>query len=212
VESPGEGVDLSATDWADGSTASAFLADAGSLDEMEDSPIDDAEVAMELDGEPVDMISDSPGSFSVTSAEGLGWNEGTVATLIVERDGDHFLALVTPAAPDSELPETWARGEALPIEVTGDDYDNAVVTAIRLEDGETVYDSLPTDIVELYRFTHSAGSLSVEVPGSALTEPGPYLIGVTGLVNADPDTYEEVNLALSAMTAGAMRFYPVMVE
>jgi len=37
-------------------------------------------------------------------------------------------------------------------------------------------------------------------------------VGVAGLVNADPDDYEGVNLALSALTAGAMVFVPVQVS
>ena len=212
VEAPPAGVSLDGTSWQDGSRAQAFLADAGGLDDLANAPIEDATVAMELDGEAVSMPSDAPGQFVATGAEGLGWGADVDATLVIERDGEHVLSLTTPAAPDVSIPIKQSRGSGVDIDLSGQPFDNVIVNVIRVEDGSTVFDSMPTDIGGLYRLTHSAGELTTEVPGETFDKPGVYLIGVMGLVNADPDTYDGVNLALSALTAGAMTFTAVTVQ
>ena len=211
VETPPAEMPLEGTSWAEGSRAQAILADAGALDNLSEAPIDDATVALELDGVPVPLAAQSAGSFVATAAEGLGWAPGVDATLVIDRDGEHVIALTTPALPLVELGAQYALDEAMVIDLEGQPFDNVVVTVIRVLDGETVYNSLPTDIDGLYRLTHSSGELVTEVPGETFHEAGVYVVGVTGLVNADPDTYVGVNLALSALTAGAVDFSVVTV-
>lgn len=212
VEPLPEGMDLGDSEWASGSSAQALLADASSLDQLDDSPIGDAEVVLSIDGEPFELPASGDGSFTSTSDDGLPWASESDVRLQIERDGNHSLSLQSPSPPSLDVPDTLQLDSPLPISLDGQDYDNLMVTVVNLIDGTTTYDSLPTDITELYRLTHSAGSLELDVPTSAFPEPGPYAVGVAGLVNADPDTYDGVNLALSAMTSGALEFVGVVVE
>ncbi len=211
VEPLPEGVDLGASDWDAGSSARVMLADATALEDLGDSPIDDAAVELEVDGEGFALFPESDGNFAATSEDGLPWAAAADTVLRVDRDGAHHLSMVTPDAPELDVPESIDAGAELVVSLEGQDYDNMMVTVVRLADGETTYDSLPTDIADLYRLTHAAGSLEAEIPGSAFREPGAYAVGVAGLVNADPDSYEDVNLALSALTAGSLRFTAVHV-
>ncbi len=212
VEPLPEGVDLGDSDWGAGSSARVMLADATSLEELEDSPIDDAAVELEVEGQGFALLPESDGNFAATSEDGLPWAPAADTVLRVDRDGSHHLEMVTPEAPELDVPESHEAGAALVVSLEGQDYDNLMVTVVRLADGQTTYDSLPTDIADLYRLTHASGSLEAEIPGSAFREGGAYAVGVAGLVNADPDSYEGVNLALSALTAGSLRFVPVQVE
>ena len=212
VEPLPDGMDLGDSAWAEGSSAQAMLAEASSLDQVEESPVGDAEVVLHIDGEPYELPADGEGSFASNSEQGLPWASESDVSLEIQRAGDHSLSLWSPSPPTLDVPDTLRVDSPLSISLEGQDYDNVMVTVVRLADGETTYDSLPTDITELYRLTHSAGSLDVEVPASAFREPGPYAVGVAGLVNADPDTYDGVNLALSAMTSGALQFAGVVVE
>ena len=209
VEEPPEEMSLKGTSWADGSRVQALLADAGSLDDLQSAPVDDAAVALELDGDVIDLESDSAGNFSASAADGLGWAEGVDASLVIDRGGEALLSLMTPAPPQARIASEHAQNQPMEVDLTGQAFDNVMVTVLRLEDGKTVYDSLPTDIVGLYELTHSVGALSIEIPAESFGSPGVYAVGVMGLVNADPDSYQGVNLALSA---GAIQFSVVTVR
>ncbi|GDX83245.1 hypothetical protein LBMAG42_50560 [Deltaproteobacteria bacterium] len=206
VEPLPEGLDLGENTWANGGAAHVLMADAGSVDDLENAPITDASVVLEGPGTTVPMRSDAAGSWVADGTDGLAWSPGDDASVTVTRDGEHSLTLTTPEAPDLDIPEQIASGDVLIIDLEGQEFDNVLVTVVRLADGVTVYDSTPTDITALYKLTHSAGELTTEVPGSVFSEPGAYAVGVAGLVNADPEEYEGVNLALSALTGGSLQF------
>lgn len=212
VEEPPAEMSLEGTSWADGSRVQALLADASAFGDLDAAPVDDASVALELDGQGVGLQWDSDGNFSASAADGLGWAEGVDASLVIDRDGEKVLSLITPPSPDARIAAEHALHQPMEVELSGQPFDNVMVTVLRLNDGETVYDSLPTDIDGLYELTHSKGDLITEVPGETFAQSGVYAIGVMGLVNADPDTYQGVNLVLSALTAGAMQFSVVTVR
>ncbi len=211
VEPLPEGLDLGDNAWANGSTAHVLMADAGSVDDLENAPITDASVVIEGPDSVVPLRSDAAGSWVADGTDGLEWSPGDEASVTVSRDGEHSLTLTTPEPPELDLPEQIGASQTLTVDLEGQAFDNLLVTVVRLTDGVTVYDSTPTDITALYKLTHSAGELSTEVPGSVFSEPGPYAVGVAGLVNADPEEYEGVNLALSALTGGSLQFSSLVV-
>jgi hypothetical protein len=212
VEPLPPGLDLGGSEWANGSTARVLLADASALSDLSSAPIDDAAVTLENQDGSFELAPEGEGSWSASGADGLAWHSQATVVVGIQRDESSQIALTTPAAPELELAAVYAASEDLALNLEGQPFDNLLVTVIRLADGETVYDSTPVDITDLYRLTHGSTELSVVVPGSALAEPGLYAIGVAGLVNADPDDYEGVNLALSALTAGALVFTQVEVR
>lgn len=205
------GLDGGSSAYASGSTARVLLADAESVDALDQAPVSDAEVVLALAGGGVTLRAEAAGSWVADVTDGLAWDPDAAVSLEIDRDGLHSLSLVTPDAPDLALDGSQPRGEPLALDFEGAPYDNLLVTVLRVEDGATVYDSMPTDITELYRLTHAPGELVAEVPGDAFARPGVYVVGVAGLVNAHPDDYEDVNVALSALTAGSMAFAAVSV-
>ena len=206
VEPLPEGVDLGESTWASGSTARVLMADAENLSDLASAPVEDATVALVGPDGSVPLRDAGAGTWVADGTDGLGWVPGDDAALDIQRDGAHALSLTTPDAPEVRLPALFFADHPLTVDLTGQGYDNVLVTVVRLEDSVTVYDSTPTDIQALYRLTHSAGSLTATVPPAAFSRPGAYAIGVAGLENADPDDFEGVNLALSALTAGALQF------
>jgi hypothetical protein len=208
VEPLPEGVDFGEGPWSHGSTAEVLLADAS---DFEGAPIADAVVELEHPVGAITLVSEGDGRWSATAEDGLPWSAEAEVALGIATEGEGRIGLVTPQPPTVALPAVLSMGEGLEVDLDGQPYDNVLVTVIRLADGATVYDSTPTGISELYRLTHSASSLQASVPASAMSEPGFYAVGVSGLVNADPDDYEGVNLALSALTAGALRFTVIEV-
>lgn len=206
------GLDLGDNPWMLGSTARVLLADASGLSDLAEAPVTDAEVMLGFGDGEIPLIADGEGSWTADGTDGLGWSSGAETVLSIQRESASRIALTTPVSPTFALPEVHAPGTALVLDLEGQEFDNILVTVVRLRDGATVHDSTPLDIMELYQLTHSSSELTATVPASAFTEPGPYAVGVAGLVNADPDDYEGVNLALSALTAGAMVFAPLQVS
>lgn len=212
VEALPEGLDLGNSDWANGSAARVFVADAGSVGDLEGAPIRDASVAFEGATSEVSLRTETAGTWEADATDGLNWSPGDDALFTVERDGEHTLMMSMPAGPVLDLPQQLSFGDPLIVDIEGQAFDNLLVTIIRLADGKTVYDSLPTNISDLFTLTHAAGELATEVPATTFAEPGAYAIGVAGLVNGDPDDYQNMNLALSAITSGSMRFSAMMVH
>lgn len=205
------GLDAGDNAYAGGSSARVLLANAESVDALDQAPISDATVVLSLASGGVPLRAEAAGTFVADTSDGLGWAPDQAVSLEIDRDGPHSLTLVTPDAPALGLDAEQPRAEALVVDLEGAPYDNLLVTVVRAEDGVTVYDSMPTDITALYRLTHAPGELTVEVPGDTFVRPGVYVVGVAGLVNAHPDDYEDVNVALSALTAGSMAFAAVTV-
>ncbi len=198
-------------DWSAGSKARVLLSEAAGISADDAPPITDAEVLMEYpDGELV-LTNEGAGEWTADGDDGLAWHSDVEASLTIRRDEDSRITLTTPPAPELDIPSTLAAGEALELDLDGQPFDNLLVKVVRLADGVTVYDSTPEDSTDLYRLTHSASSLTATIAATVFEEPGEYAVGVAGLVNAHPDDYEGVNLALSALTAGTMVFTPVRV-
>jgi hypothetical protein len=66
------------------------------------------------------------------------------------------------------------------------------------------------DIQSLYDFTHMDGSVnSLEIPASAFPSESVYAVGIAGIENADPETFDGVNILLTSFMAGKVTFYPV---
>ncbi len=212
VEALPEGLDLGSSDWAKGSAARVFVAETGSVGDLGRAPISDASVAFEGANSAVSLRTVTAGTWEANAGDGLSWSPGDDALFTIERDGEHILMMSMPASPVLDLPQQLSSGDPLIVDIEGQAFDNLLVVVIRLADGETVYDSMPTDINDLFTLTHAAGELATEVPASTFAEPGAYAVGVAGLVNGDSDNYQAVNLALSALTSGSMRFSALTVH
>lgn len=212
VEPESDLIDLSDTDFADGTTIKVFVADATSIDDLE---------AGALDGVSVDLKSASLGTlplepvagglYTANGQDGLEYF-ATEEYVVSVTNGDslHKVAFVAPHPVDIELPEQHAVGDNLLIDLTAFEYDAVLVAVIDVMSGEITYSNEPEGIQEMYDFTHTGSNvMRHEIPGSAFAGPSVYAVGVAGMRNAGVDDFTDMNTALSSAMIGQMRFFPV---
>lgn len=206
-------VDLTGTAFEDGAAAVATIADASSVDGLDEAPIEGAEVALLLEsGGRVVMVDEGGGRYTCTAADGLTYTDGDSATLSVDYPGEDTTSsaqVQLPRAPTVSFPASVPRGQPLHVDLAGQSFDNALVVVVDAATGETSWSNYPTTIEDMYNLTHGSGSLTVDVPGTALAEESIYLVGVAGLVNAEQDSLTNLNTLLSALTAGRLVFSAV---
>jgi hypothetical protein len=207
-----EEIDLSDTPFADGTALKVFLADAASLDDLEQSPLDGASVTVHSPANGSLLLdADGGGVYSLTGAGGLVYQAGVdfILTAVLS-DVDHRVVVTAPHAPDLDLAEQHAIGEPLLIDLSEFDYDNVLVAVFDVQSGEVSYTNRPDDVVGLYEYTHSDGQVDRhEVPGTAFPRASVYALGVAGMRNATEDDFESMNTALSSCLLGQMRFWAI---
>lgn len=105
----------------DGSTATVFLADASSIDEIENSPISGANVAFESPSNGgINMTESSGGKYELSGDHGLEYWAGEEATIYSDYDGvTHRIKTNAPAAPDIVLDEWHPAGDPLEVDLQG---------------------------------------------------------------------------------------------
>ena len=203
-------VDLTGTAFESGASAVVTVADADSVDNLEEAPVEGASVALLTEtGGRVALLDMGSGRYAATAEDGLSYTEGDNATLSVDYGGGEESSsaqLQLPRRPDVSFPTNVPKGQPLHVNLTGQTFDNALVVVVDSATGETVWSNYPTTIEEMYHLTHDAGALEVDVPGSALNRESVYLVGVAGLVNADTANLSNVNTLLSAFTGGRLLF------
>lgn len=203
-------VDLSGTDFAKTAAATVFLADATSIDQLEEAPVEGASVAVRSDaGGSVTLADDGGGKYSATSDDGLTYAGGERFTLSIERDTTHRLSIVAPPDPDADLPAEHTAGQDLIVDLDGQGYDSALVVVLDGQSGDVTFSNEPEGLEEIYRLSRGDGATRVVIPGSAFAGPSVYAVGVAGLNAASGDDYEELNTGLSTFLAGKFRFYAV---
>lgn len=206
-------LDLAGTAFEDGASAVVAVADADSVDNLDEAPVEGASVALLAEtGGRVDMVDEGSGRYAATGADGLVYTEGDDVTLSVDYGGGEDASsaqLKLPRRPDVSFPANVPKGQPLHVNLSGQAFDNVLVAVVDGASGETVWSNYPTTIQDMYQLTHGAGSLAVDVPGSALNRESVYLVGVAGLVNAGSDDLTNVNTLLSAFTAGRLLFNAV---
>jgi hypothetical protein len=212
VEPDSELIDLSETDFADGTTIKVFVADATSIDDLE---------AGALDGMTVDLKSASLGTlpleavggglYTANGQDGLEYFAAEEYVVSVTNvDTVHTVAVSAPQPVDIVVAEQHTAGEKLLIDLTEYDYDAVLVAVLDVTSGEITYSNEPEGIEEMYDFTHTGEAvMRHEIPGSAFASQSIYAVGVAGMRNAGVDDYTDMNTGLSSYMVGQMRFYPV---
>ena len=195
------------SEYSEGTAATVFLADAAEVDDLENAPISGATVLVETE-----ELSDlGQGAYGMEPGP-LAYASGSTWTVSVTLSGDTATAAVDlPPAATFDVPETQTVNTGLTIDLSGQEYDSAIVVVLDQE-GEVVYDNTPQDVKALYDFTRGDSATTVDIPAEAFPQVGPYLIGVAGIrTTTGRDSIEGMNTALSTMMAGQLRFEPVAV-
>ena len=199
--------------------ASAFLAHAQSLSDIEANLFDDAEsVTVERDGESHALASQGDGLYLVTSVDdpALIYAAGASYTVQVVDAGKTFTAIGTaPPAPNlssiTAPPNTIPASSALTVDLTGQGYDNTLVAVVDA-DGNLTYDSRPADVSEYLDWIGDSGEVTtVTIPATAFPTAGAaYVVGIAGVIKAPDAGFEEFNPLLSNLAVGSMAAAPVL--
>nr|MBA2319596.1 hypothetical protein [Deltaproteobacteria bacterium] len=97
------------------------------------------------------------------------------------------------------------------VDLAGRGYASAIVVVFG-PDGAPTFGNQPESIGDLYESTLADTVESVEIPGSAFSDPGLHAVGVAGMSHSDADGLDALNTVLSKVRAGQMVFTPVTVE
>lgn len=212
VAEPDFDFDLSGTGFDKSSSGVVFLADAASIDEIEEAPISGAAVSMLSDTNGKVAMSDKgDGSYLITSADGFDYAVGEALGLSATVGDAPTTATVNmPAAADASIESTHAQGADLNIDLSAQSFDSVLIAVFDVTSGDLTFSNQPEGIKEIYEFTHGGTEgLVVDIPGTAFPSQSVYAVGIAGLKNAGEDDYEEANTLLSSFMAGKMKFYPV---
>ncbi len=215
VEPDSEDIDLSETDFDQGSALTVFVADAKSLADIEGAGVEGVEGQVRVGDTPAVELSagDAEGQYTAYGDQGLTYVTWAEAVLTLEVEGrTSGLVFELPEAAYVDVPEQGVFGQDLPIDMSGDDYEQVLATVINTRSGRVTWSNEPQGLSEWHEFTSAESATSFLIPAEAFTEPDAvFAVGVAGLRMADPADFDEVNTALSGMQAGQLEFSPYLV-
>jgi len=200
---------LEGTDFASGARATAFLADAAEVTDIENAPITGATLSLlsSANGSVTMAAGDVDGQYGSSGDDGLDYSAGEDVTIRADWDDeDRAIMVGAPPAPQPGIESAHTAGQGLDIDLSGQGFDAALVVVIDTATSEIVFSNEPSDITELYEFSHGQGEVEVTVPGDLLGDETIYAVGVAGLVNADEDDFDNINTVLSTFMAGKFTF------
>ena len=213
IEEPStDELDPSAAGLEPGVGATVFLADAKSIDDIEEAPVGGADVAYSDSSGSFAMEEDDGGEYRVSSVDEQDFDyvPGGDAEIRATIDGeDHAVTVQKPGAIELDVPLQHTAGQPLVLDASDEDIDNLLVVVFRADTGEVVFSNRPDSVRDYYDLGHSSGNVTVTVDGDALAASTLYGVGAAGLTNGEESEFESVNTVLSAIMAGEMRFYPV---
>lgn len=199
---------LALTELGSGVRASAWLVQTEGAGGLDDDGLSGQPVRLIVDGRGVGMEEIAAGEYMADGDSGLAYLPQTEAVLQFETDeGNKGLAVGLPQAPAFDIPAEHLPKEALEVDLGGQDYDAALVMVLDVLTGQVTYEQTPTGALELYEFARADAAVGwVDIPADAFPEESVYAVGIAGTWNADPETFEGVNVALTTGFAGRFRF------
>jgi hypothetical protein len=203
-----EGIELPA-EFAAGSTATAFLADAGSVADLGNAPVIDATVRMQ--NETLGAIA--PGAYQLTPGA-LAYNAGSSWSFSASVGGGNSAtaSIALADSADFTLPTEHAAGNGFSVDLSGQGFDGAFVV-VTDSSGAITFDNRPTDIRGFYELSRGEEAGVVEIPGTAFPSAGAYLVGVAGIESTTGrESMSRMNTALSSMMSGNLVFEPMLAQ
>jgi hypothetical protein len=197
-------------------TASAFLAEARSLDSFSANLIDDADQVTIARGDvAVEMESAGSGLYEADSSvdDSLTYTAGVLYTLRVVAGGASTVSIQAPEAPElvgaPDPQDFHPAGQPITIDLTGQGFVNYVAlvgTADAQGNVELTYDNRPQtadDYIDWFRGSDDV--TVVTIPGTAFPDSGtPYVLGVAGIDRAPDSAFDGLNPLVSNFAAGTV--------
>jgi hypothetical protein len=210
IEAPAELQDLLAgTDFSSGVAVTAFVADASSVTDLADAPIDNAQVTVEGNvseqaaPQGHGLYLTDPGSSNLVYADGDTWS------LDIDVAGEvGTVALTLPAGANVQVDPQHDKNTPMSIDLSGQGFASAVVVVVDQE-GTVTFDNAPKTITDLYESMNSTDPGTIEIPGSAFPSDGLYALGIAAMNHTTSEDVEGINTGLSKVRVGKMLMFPV---
>ena len=192
-----------------------FLAEVTDTEDITDAPVSGADVSYVEAGEgTLDFEEEDTGEYMLYSMDGLSYQPGEEAVIrfaVAGEEGE--LRVDMPDSPEVDMPSQIDTEEAVRITVTQGRFANLVVAVYDYDHEKLTWDNLPDDVGSTYDLNASDEVVDeMIIPGEAFKRDATYVVGVGGLVTADPDTLEGVNRSLSTFAAARMSLHLVVAE
>ena len=208
-------VDLSTIEEMQGTQAVTYLVSAEVMDGSTPTPVTGATVDLSTNaGSSASFAEDAGGLYRANEDDGLGYQDGELVTVTANDGEDHMISVVAPIAPVFNIAEEHPLDTELLLDITGQDFDSALVFVAHFPSGEIVYSNKPADFTELYEFAYpddAATDVSVTIPADSFAEAGIYVVALGGVVAGEADDMENVNTGLSSVLATKLAFDVVCV-
>ncbi|MBM4391876.1 MAG: hypothetical protein FJ090_12205 [Deltaproteobacteria bacterium] len=189
-----------------------FLAEVTDTEDVSDAPVSGAEVAYVDPGEgSLEFQEEDAGEYLLYSMDGLSYDPGGEAVVRFEVAGESGeLRVEMPEAPEVEVPSSMTAGDNVRVRVTQGRFANLVLAVYDVDHEKLTWDNLPDDVGSTYELNASDEVVDeLVIPGEAFKREALYVVGVGGLVTADPDTLDGVNRSLSTFAAAQMSLHIV---
>ncbi len=211
IEQPTDpNMDMSGSEFSATALVTTVLADAASVADMGSNPVGGAGATVQSpDSGTVVMVEGDGGEYTATSDDGLVYTVGQYININVDLDGSHLATIESPEAALVEIEQEQLPGEPVSINLTGQDFDSAFVVVYDVLNGSITFDNRPTEITDIYNWTHGDGTVVVDIPGSAFASESIYGVGVAGLRHSDEADFVDVNTLLSTFASGKFTFHGV---
>ena len=188
--------------------STVFLADAKSASDIDNAPITGATINMNS----VAVPETGNGSYTLepgplTYAPGASWNLD--ALIASDTSGAVF---TLPPAPNVTVPTTHTTSTPMSLSLSGQGYDIIVGLVADITTGEITWSNEPEDIRDVYELATGSGTETLDIPETAFPTSGAYVVGIAGLTKATAADMDNMNTALSNITAGKMKLFPTLVQ
>lgn len=200
---------IEGTDFAPGTGITAFVADATSIADLANAPVDDAIVTM--NGNVAEIVPPQANGLYASDPTGsdLEYQDDADWELDVNREGAVGSAFVhLPPAAAFDVEQVHDKNTPLTIDLAGQGFQSTVAVVID-QNGEVTWNNVPTDIKALYDAMQGEDAGVLTIPGSAFASDGVYAVGVAAMVHTSAEDLEGMNTVLSKVRSGKMVLRPV---
>lgn len=207
-----ERIDLSHLDLQAGMAATAFLADAASVADIENAPIAGQTFEATACGITEGLEDQGDGSYLLLPPSGLDGCAGP--DVVLERLDDErptILPITLPPATTIDVPEWWTAGDPLSLDLADTQFDSVLAVLVDTEDGAVAWSNEPQGVGEWYQFLTGRGDATqIDIPGDVFADKHAYVLALTGLKRTPNVELEHANEALSVVAGGRVKLYGIL--
>lgn len=207
-----ERIDLSQLDLQAGMAATAFLADAASVTDLDNAPVSGQTLEVEACGTTETLEDQGDGSYLLLPPSGLDGCAGPdVLITRLDEERPTTLPITLPPAATIDVPGWWTAGDPLSLDLSGSQFDSVLAVLIDTSDGAVAWSNEPQGVGEWYRFLTGRGDATqIEIPGEAFADERAYVLAVTGLDRTPNVELDNANEALSVVAGGRVKLYGIL--